>query len=492
MSTDEQFWFFLQNETYRHRGEGFRVNSTSRDWDFHLLAAKHDLGAPLARSVSSAEYIRFNNIEYGFQVFARSTLYNPIPIWNEVHSLYAVTRGRIPQPGKFERYALDASYKLSIRGSLTPPRGSQDIHADWAFHKVAEEQNLGPALSGNYIILIENQTYAIQVFAKDTLYSSGPPYLETNFLSNLGPNSPLYNALWIETYKPCNEIYDPNSPFQREAVKNNIGTPLSGVYEAKFEGIRCVIQVFAFDTLYTNATGEIHKLSSYKKPKIITDYTTPSTWKKAIVGDIIPSSHSVTSHWIEEKPNTPERIQKLIFLALKMLGDDKDVFPLLTKDRQNALSYTPGDIGCADLVSFCLQEAGVNLRWTVNHPTGTQYNGPRAANYYRPFDGHPSLREVARDEPWLPGDILVYGKTRAGEYHHVNLYVGDYTGQDVSGRVHERTKGYDVVDAHLYGPSIYHQTKEYCIQQHYAPTYSFCIRMRHKEIEDMYRNAGII
>lgn len=247
----ERLRTFLQGETYRQRGEGFRS-----DWSFHQYAAKNGLGAPVALSAGKANQISFNGKTYGFQPFARDVLFNEIPKWSEVQSLSAALGGAIPASG-VARLVLEASFAAS-GGAL---------HADQSFHQRVVRDNLGVPLGSSYATVINGQKVAVQVFSCDTLYT---PYNmanpnKTNWgdvrrLSDEAPG-PMHDGLWVETYKVCGATYRADAPMQQVASSQKLGAPLTGVYAIDFEGNPFTMQVFACDTLYTAGDGVVKRLS---------------------------------------------------------------------------------------------------------------------------------------------------------------------------------------------------------------------------------------
>jgi hypothetical protein len=212
---------------------------------------------------------------------------------------------------------------------------------------------------------------------------------------------------------------------------------------------------------------------------------------------------SLESRMVSDWPGyatAPVKVRKLIDQALNMLGDDPVVFDSLSLELQKLATgffhpdpddFYHKDIVCADLVTICLHAAGVDYRWQVTEPPGTPYNTTYAANYYRPAPNHPKLREVADNEDWLPGDILIYwdGNLASERVRHVNLYVGPFSGTDLSGNVHPPSEGYDVVNAsidHLdpngveVGTAIRPVTKHFCLTDRFD--YQHVQRMRHVDL----------
>ena len=196
----------------------------------------------------------------------------------------------------------------------------------------------------------------------------------------------------------------------------------------------------------------------------------------------------------------PAKVKRLIDQALALLGDDVQVYDTLTSDLEELATgslHGPGsphdkDIVCADLVTMALHAAGVNHDWEVTVPQGTQFNSGHAANYYRPSPNNPFLREVQPGEEWLPGDILIYwnGDIHTERIPHVNLYVGPFSGVDLSGNEHPDTEGFDVVNASIddedpdseVGEAIYPMTHQVCESTRCG--YQSMRRMRHTELWD--------
>lgn len=245
-----RLWFFLQQETYRHRGGGFRS-----DWAFHQYASVNGLGAPLAPSARSADYVTSSGRQYGFQPFARDTLYNQIPLWSQVGSLNLLLDGTIPAAG-LGRDLLFASYRAS----------GSNFHPDWLSHQAAVQRSWGPAVSVSYRISIEGRSYGVQIFALETMFFEEPNVSDIRLLND-SPTDPVSEAMWRETYKVAGALYQPDAPFCRFAKANRLGVPLSDMYLANFEGETYVIQVFAGDTIYARPGEEIQRLSLLPEPE---------------------------------------------------------------------------------------------------------------------------------------------------------------------------------------------------------------------------------
>lgn len=274
-----RFWLFLQQETYRQRGGGFR-----QDWAFHMIATSKNLGAPLALSVSGADQVESGERRYGFQPFARDTLFNEIPKWTQVESLNEQLTDGIPATGLL-RQLLEASFRVS-GGMLRP---------DQAFAQLVIRERLGPALTEGFRITVDGGEYAVQVFALDTLYSPVGQWSTVLRLSTTRPGN-LREALLRESYqRMTGSAYDPASPFHQTGLNEGLGTPLTGVYRTDFEGNEFDVQVFALDTLFARPGSSPTRQSTLPRPAFnLTDTVTPvvSTRGNAL------SNNQVTFHML--------------------------------------------------------------------------------------------------------------------------------------------------------------------------------------------------
>ncbi len=266
-TTPEQqrsLWLFLQNEAAGRAG-GFNIGAA-----FHLHAAKHGFGAPVAPGSPRSAWLTVNGRQYNYQHFARDTAFNEGEKWAEVQSLSALIAGNFPAPGTLAFELLKSGFTAGIAAGKSK-NGNTQFNPGWAFHRLAAEQQLGPPLSGSYRITIEGQQYSMQVFCCDTLYTPiANPETKTSWndvrrLSET-PAGPLRDRLWAETYQASGVPYDPSSPFYQEAVAARIGAPLTDVCQKTFQGTPLTIQVFALDTLYRIGNGPIRRQSQLARP----------------------------------------------------------------------------------------------------------------------------------------------------------------------------------------------------------------------------------
>lgn len=261
----QRFWSFLQNEACKLRGGTFNIGSA-----FHLHAAKYEMGMPIAVSSPRSAWISIGGRSYNYQHFARDTAFNEGEQWTAVQSLGERLQGSFPAPGSLEYALLQSAYAAGIAGSK-PTGGNTSFNPAWATTQFAAEHRLGPILSGANRLVVDGASYSYQVYGADTIYTpianpeASTIWSDVRRLSDL-PAGSLREALWAATYAPSGARYDPNSPFQQAAVAAKLGTPLSSVFQATFEGVTLSVQVFALDTLYQEAGGAVLRQSALAKP----------------------------------------------------------------------------------------------------------------------------------------------------------------------------------------------------------------------------------
>jgi murein DD-endopeptidase MepM/ murein hydrolase activator NlpD len=248
IATTEQarrLWLVLQQEAYRQRAEGFRT-----DWSFPRYAVRHNLGIPLAYG----RRLQMGDAEYAFQPYARATIFNEVPHWSKVQNLSHLLDGRIPVGG-LTRSLLEASFS----------RDDIPLHEDWAFHRFAVRESLGPALSESYRITVDEQEYSLQVFACETLYCPVPHWADVRRLSKTAPGA-LADALWRETYQATGVTFQPDSPAHQVAVKAKLGAPLCDIYEIDFEGTPIQAQIFAQEAIFALPEASFTQQSRLARP----------------------------------------------------------------------------------------------------------------------------------------------------------------------------------------------------------------------------------
>jgi hypothetical protein len=265
---DFGLWMHLQTETFKPRSNGLKytLNDLNRSQAFSIYAIKHKLGAPITANLPTPLVVDDNS--YNYQSFARGLIFNVGRNYGQVQNLTELIGTQIPAAGHL-RALLEASFNTAINQSRITGtvQGHEGLRADWRFHLDAIKLKLGPALNGNYAT--EDGVYAVQVFACDTLYTPRKQLSDSKRLSETAPSDPAYHQIWAETYKVCGAPYDANHPFQRYAAEQKLGTPLTGAYQSEYNGQSYTIQVFALDTLYSAADGQIQRLSQHKLPNDI-------------------------------------------------------------------------------------------------------------------------------------------------------------------------------------------------------------------------------
>jgi hypothetical protein len=156
----------LLDATYQSGGATFRP-----DWAFHQYAVINRLGPPVGKSVE----ISVDAKRYAYQAFAVDTLYNLVPNWGDVRKLSDLSAAADAPTMKVREALLAETYR----------QAGSTYHADWAFHQLARGYKIGAPLSDSYQIKLEQTSYALQVYALDTLYNVVPKWSEVKRLRDL-------------------------------------------------------------------------------------------------------------------------------------------------------------------------------------------------------------------------------------------------------------------------------------------------------------------
>jgi hypothetical protein len=119
--------------------------------------------------------ITVDGTAYAFQVFARDTLYSPVPNWSDVRELSRLRPTTDPAQVQLRDALLAQTYQQA--GTSYQP--------GWSFHQLAQQWDIGSPLSGDYKIDIEGVVYNIQVYALDTLYNIVPQWTDVQRMSQL-------------------------------------------------------------------------------------------------------------------------------------------------------------------------------------------------------------------------------------------------------------------------------------------------------------------
>ncbi len=257
----QELFVFLFAETYKPRGGVLKL-----DQAFPRFAAKFGLGAPCGRNEPPP--VTIEGRLFNFQPFARDTIFNEGTDYGAVQtmsSLFDPDRIEIPASGT-GRGLLEATYRAALKAAKArgPLKGNENLKPEWRFHQVARNAGYGPPLSGNYVS--DDGKYAVQVFAGETLYTPMSDQAGCTYLSATDPADPAYSVIWRETYKVAGVPYNPDDEFHKRAVELKLGAPLTGVYEVSHAGASYRVQVWALDTLYKGADGQIRRMSELPKP----------------------------------------------------------------------------------------------------------------------------------------------------------------------------------------------------------------------------------
>lgn len=160
----------LLEATYKAGGATFHA-----DWASHQYAMSSKLGPPIGEGGK----IRVGGAEYGYQVFAVDTLYFKIPHWSDIKLLHQLSGSSDSPDAKLRDALLAETYK----------RSGTEYHPEWAFHQFAHKLNngsgIGTPLSKSFKTTVGGTTYALQVYALDTLYNVVPHWSDVRQLSEL-------------------------------------------------------------------------------------------------------------------------------------------------------------------------------------------------------------------------------------------------------------------------------------------------------------------
>jgi hypothetical protein len=141
------------------------------DWAFHQFAVIQRLGPPVGQSAQ----ISVDGRTFAYQAFAVDTLYNLVPDWGDVRLLSQIATTADPATMRLRDALLAASYA----------QAGATYHPDWAFHQLARSFNIGAPLSNSAQIKLEQTSYALQVYALDTLYNVVPNWSAVKRLRDL-------------------------------------------------------------------------------------------------------------------------------------------------------------------------------------------------------------------------------------------------------------------------------------------------------------------
>lgn len=140
-------------------------------------------------------------------------------------------------------------------------------NSDWAFHQFAVQHGLGFPFGASATLSADGNTYAYQVFARDTLYNQVPNWGQVSRLSELLggslPTAGLGRALLEATYQAGGATLHPEWAFHQYALSGKLGPPLGTSANITLDGVQYSYQVFALDTIYNQVPNwsDIHRLS---------------------------------------------------------------------------------------------------------------------------------------------------------------------------------------------------------------------------------------
>ncbi len=159
-----------------------------------------------------------------------------------------------PPPGPIGNPTPDREALIETLMDESYKRRGEGYNSDWAFHQYAVQNNVGFPIGHSAQIQVNNQSYAYQPFARDTLYNQVPNWGDVRRLSELLggslPPSGLGRALLDATYRAGGATLHPDWAFHQYALASKLGPPIGESANITVAGVQYSFQVFALDTLF--------------------------------------------------------------------------------------------------------------------------------------------------------------------------------------------------------------------------------------------------
>jgi murein DD-endopeptidase MepM/ murein hydrolase activator NlpD len=131
---------------------------------------------------------------------------------------------------------------------------AEGFRSDWAFHRVADDEDLGLPLARGARVVSDGKEYAYQVFARDTLFNEVPRWGEVQRLSQLAggqmPSGGLALDILRASYAALGQELKPDWLSHQVALRERLGPALGPAYRATLDGQEYSLQVFACDVVY--------------------------------------------------------------------------------------------------------------------------------------------------------------------------------------------------------------------------------------------------
>lgn len=248
--------------TYRAGGSPFRP-----DWAFHQFAVINRLGPP----VGTSQLLTVDGRQWAYQAFAVDTLYSPTTDYGDVRLLSRLATAADGPSQRLREALLSETYR----------QAGTSYRPDWAFHQLARTFAIGAPLSGSYQLQVEQATYALQVYALDTLFNVVPHWSRVRRLRDLAitqgmpvlggavtatPEAPM--VVPADYLPPLTGIFQvvqfsPQSPAQAErggrAIELVVLHALSGAASETLAGMTAIGAHFATH-YYVSTAGVIYQL----------------------------------------------------------------------------------------------------------------------------------------------------------------------------------------------------------------------------------------
>ena len=143
---------------------------------------------------------------------------------------------------------------LALLRQETFRQRGEGFRSEWAFHRMAVSEGLGAPLARSARIASGGKEYALQPFARDTLFNEVPRWGEVQRLSDvLGgaiPATGVAREVLAAAFASSGAPLHPEYLSHQRAVQWRLGPALGEAHRITVGGTQYSLQVFAGDTLY--------------------------------------------------------------------------------------------------------------------------------------------------------------------------------------------------------------------------------------------------
>lgn len=224
----------LLDAAYKRVRSGFHP-----DWALQQFAIAQRLGSPLLPMFR----FRAEGREWVAEVYGVDAVCSPSGAWSDIRRLSQMPGGEL---------------KNVFRGEVYRQLGA-NYQPDWAFHQYADRNPIGVPLTENFrLTLRSGESYGVQIFSLDTLFSPAGQWSVVFPLSNLldAPtleprDAELRDTILRRQFERVGAQYRPDWAMQQAALKLGLGAPITKQEQIDMGAQDYVAQSFARDVLYS-------------------------------------------------------------------------------------------------------------------------------------------------------------------------------------------------------------------------------------------------